>query len=185
MKFCDFKILLPLFFVCLTSNASANEQLDMLKNISAAGAPVLTLKMLDLAQPGIDSDLYEWILWEQERYTILSRWQEWNELLIRIENLPLDLPEQFRYQTATYKIRAYLEIGQVATARRLLREQLWLTTAGTVPEYQTWRRLVISSYLKDGRLEDARIAMLRFNQDFDSDDESWKLLRATVLIGSL
>jgi len=184
MKFCDFKILLPLFFICLTSNAWANEQLDMLKNISAAGAPVLTLKMLDLAQPGIDSDLYEWILWEQERYTILSRWQEWNELLIRIENLPPDLPEQFRYQTATYKIRAYLEIGQVATARRLLREQLWLTTAGTVPEYQTWRRLVISSYLKDGRLEDARIAMLRFNQDFDSDDESWKLLRATVLIRS-
>jgi len=156
----------------------------MLKNISAAGAPVLTLKMLDLAQPQVDADLYEWILWEQERYTILSRWQEWNELLIRIENLPPDLPEQFRYQTATYKIRAYLEIGQVATARRLLREQLWLTTAGAAPEYQTWRRLVISSYLKDGRLEDARIAMLRFNQDFDSDDESWVLLRATVLIRS-
>ena len=170
--------------VCLTSNNWADERLDMLKNISTAGAPVLTLKMLDQAQPKIDADLYEWILWEQERYTILSRWQEWNELLIRIESLPPDLPEQFRYQIATYKIQAYLEIGQVATARRLLREQLWLTTAGSVPEYQTWRRLVISSYLKDGRLEDARIAMLRFNQDFDTEDESWVLLGATVLIRS-
>ncbi len=87
--------------VCLTSNTWGDERLDMLKNISTAGAPVLTLKMLDQAQPKIDADLYEWILWEQERYTILSRWQEWNELLIRIESLPPDLPEQFRYQIAT------------------------------------------------------------------------------------
>jgi tetratricopeptide (TPR) repeat protein len=179
-----FKFFIPLTLVCLMSNSLADEKLDMLKNISAAGAPVLTLKMLDQAQPTVDADLYEWILWEQERYIILSRWQEWNELLIRLENLPNDLPEQFRYQAVTYKIRAYLEIGQTDTARQLLREQLWLTTAGAAVEYQTWRRLVISSYLKDGRLEDARIAMLRFNQDFDAGDESWVLLRATVLIRS-
>ncbi len=184
MKYCDLKILIPLTLACFMSNTWADEKLDMLKNISAAGAPVLTLKMLDQAQPKIDSDLYEWILWEQERYSILSRWQEWNELLVRLESLPSDLPEQFRYQVATYKIRAYLEIGQTDTARRLLREQLWLTSAGTAPEYQTWRRLVISSYLKDDRLEDARITMLRFNQDFDNDDESWVLLRADVLIRS-
>ncbi len=184
MKYCDFKFLIPVTLSCLISNAWADEKLDMLKNISAAGAPVLTLKMLDQAQPGIDTDLYEWILWEQERYTILSEWQEWNELLIRIENLPSDLPEQFSYQAATYKIRAYLEIGQTETARQLLREQLWLPGAGAAPEYQTWRRLVISSYLKDGRLEDARIAMLRFNQDFDAEDESWVILRATVMIRS-
>jgi hypothetical protein len=184
MKYNDIKILILLALVGLMSNTWADEKLDMLKNISAAGAPVLTLKMLDQAQPGIDADLYEWILWEQERYTILSQWQEWNELLIRIENLPSDLPEQFRYQAATYKIRAYLEIGQTETARRLLREQLWLSSAGAAPEYQTWRRLVISSYLKDGRLEDARIAMLRFNQDFDTRDEAWVILRATVLIRS-
>jgi len=184
MKYFDFKILISLTLVCLASNTRADEKLDMLKNISAAGAPVLTLKMLDQAQPKIDADLYEWILWEQERYIILSRWQEWNELLVRLENLPSDLPEQFRYQVATYKIRAYLEIGQTDTARRLLREQLWLTSAGTAPEYQTWRRQVISSYLKDGRLEDARITMLRFNQDFDTDGESWVLLRADVLIRS-
>jgi hypothetical protein len=184
MKHCNLKILIFLTLVCLVNNSWADEKLDMLKNISAAGAPVLTLKMLDQAQPKIDADLYEWILWEQERYRILSRWQEWNELLVRIENLPADLPEQFRHQAATYKIRAYLELGQIDTARRLLRELLWLTTAGAAPEYESWRRLVISSYLKDGRLEDARIAMLRFIQDFDSADDSWVLLRATVLIRS-
>jgi hypothetical protein len=184
MKYWNLKKLITLSLVCLVTNTWADEKLDMLKNISAAGAPVLTLKMLDQAQPRIDADLYEWILWEQERYSILAQWQEWNELLVRIESLPADLPEQFKNQAATYKIRAYLEIGQTDTARRLLREQLWLTSAGAAPEYETWRRLVISSYLKDGRLEDARIAMLRFNQDFSTEDKFWVLLRATVLIRS-
>ncbi|MCH7881042.1 MAG: tetratricopeptide repeat protein [Proteobacteria bacterium] len=166
----------------LTVTVVANERLDVLKNISAAGAPVLTLRMLDRAQPKVDVDLYEWILWEQERYAILSRWQQWNELLVRIEGLPADLPEQFNQQATTYKARAYLEIGQTDTARRILRAQLWQTGVGAVSEYQTWRRQIIVSYLKDGRIDDARIAMLRFNQDFDTDDESWLLLRASVLI---
>jgi hypothetical protein len=177
-----FNYLLALSLACLLSNSWADEKLDMLKNISAAGAPVLTLKMIDQAQPMLDTDLFEWILWEQERYSILSQWQQWDDLLVRIESLPADLPEQFNHQAATYKIRAYLEIGQTATARQLLREQLWQTTAGETSEYETWRRQVIDSYLKDGRIEDARIAMLRFNQDFDREDESWLIQRATVMV---
>ena len=54
---------------------------------------------------------------------------------------------------------------------------IWLAADG-----ETWRRQVIVSYLQDGRIEDARIAMLRFNQDFETEDESWLLLRASVLI---
>jgi hypothetical protein len=64
-------------------SASADERLDLLKKISAAGAPGLTLKMLDQAQPGVDDDLYEWILWEQERLAILAQWKQWDQLLIR------------------------------------------------------------------------------------------------------
>ena len=160
----------------------ADERLDVLKRISAAGAPVLTLKMLDQAQPRVDEDLYEWILWEQERYKILSQWQQWDELLIRLESLPVDIPEQFKHQTITYKAQAYMQLGQTSTARKILRDQLWQTDADSVAEYPTWRRLVIVSYLEDGRIEDARIAMLRFDQDFSSEEASWLLLRASVLI---
>ena len=46
--------LIALLFICLSSRA--DEKLDMLKNISAAGAPVLTLKMIDQAQPKVDID---------------------------------------------------------------------------------------------------------------------------------
>ena len=74
----------------LVQTALAKQQLDSLKNISAAGAPFLTLQMLDQAQPGLDSDLYEWILWEQERFKIRRQWDQWNDLLVRIESLPDD-----------------------------------------------------------------------------------------------
>jgi len=162
----------------------ANERLDLLKNISAAGAPMLTLEMLDQAQPGIDQNLYEWILWEKERLDILARWQQWDQLLIRIEGLPADIPEQFKQQVATYKARAFLELDQTASARRVLREQLWLDPARDSGNDETWRRLIIESYIDDGRTEDARVAMLRFAQDFDSSELSWLLLRARVLIES-
>ena len=181
MKFCRF-ISICLVGLCGLNPALADERLDVLKRISAAGAPVLTLKMLDQAQPDVDADLYEWILWEQERYKILSRWQQWDRLLVKIEALPVDIPEQFKHQAVTYKAKAYMALGQTPTARKILREQIWRTAADSIPEYQTWRRLIIISYLEDGRIEDARIAMLRFHQDFNSQDESWLLLRATVLI---
>jgi hypothetical protein len=164
--------------------AVADERLDLLKNISAAGAPELTIKMLDQAQPKVDADLYEWILWEQERLAILAHWKQWDMLLVRIEGLPDDIPQQFKQQAATYQARAFLELGQTVTARKILRQQLWQTVASEAPQYETWRRQIIESYIEDGRIEDARVAMLRFDQDFDSTDLAWLLLRARVLIES-
>ena len=162
----------------------ADERLDLLKRISEAGAPLLTLRMLDQAQPSIDQNLYEWILWEQERLAILSRWQQWDQLLVRVEGLPADIPAQFQQQAASYKARAFLELGQTRSARQVLREQLWQELPRDSADYETWRRLIIESYVEDGRTEDARVAMLRFDQDFDSSELSWLLLRARVLIES-
>jgi len=179
------KILVLLLLGLATLNpVFADERLDLLKRISAAGAPLLTLKMLEQAQPGIDQDLYEWILWEQERLAILARWQQWDQLLVRVEVLPLDIPAQFRQQAASYKARAFLELGQTGSARKVLREQIWQNLARNSAEYENWRRLIIESYIDDARIEDARVAMLRFDQDFDSTDLDWLLLRARVLIES-
>lgn len=173
-------------FLCCTSvisfPLSADQQLESLKNISAAGAPFLTLKMLDQAQPGIDQALYEWILWEQERYRILSKWQQWNELLVRIEGLPKDLPEPFLNQAATYQIKAYIALNQNHTARIILRKQLWQKDAGSSSEYKVWRQQIIETYLNELRVDDARIAMLRFQQDFQLAEKEWVMLRARVLM---
>lgn len=173
---------LILFCILYQVSAQANQQLDSLKFISSAGAPFLTLKMLDQAQPGVDQDLYEWILWEQERFSILSQWEQWNELLVRIEGLPEDLPQQFRQQASSYRIKSYMALGQNNTARQLLREQLWQLESGSSLEYRNWRQLVIQTYLNDDRINDARVAMLRLQQDFDEDDREWILLRARVLM---
>jgi hypothetical protein len=75
-------LLLVALGMAMVLPAAADERLDLLKNISAAGAPALTMKMLDQAQPKVDADLYEWILWEQERLAILAQWKQWDQLLI-------------------------------------------------------------------------------------------------------
>ena len=170
--------------LALANPLLADERLDLLKNISAAGAPLLTLQMLDQAQPDIDQDLYQWILWEQERLSILTEWEQWDQLLIRIEALPESIPDQFKQQAVTFKTRAFLELGQSAAARQVLRERLWLNMQRDSTNYEIWRRLVIESYINEGRSDDARIAMLRFDQDFSSTDLDWLLLRARVLIES-
>jgi len=177
-------LLLLVVNLVLQNPVFADDRLDLLKRISAAGAPMLTLKMLGQAQPGIDEDLYEWILWEQERLSILARWQQWDQLLVRVEALPQDIPAQFQQQAASYKARAFLELGQTVSARKVLREQIWQNLARDSAEYENWRRLIIESYIDDDRIEDARVALLRFDQDFDSDDLDWLLLRARVLIES-
>ena len=176
--------ILGLVFAIAAIPAIADERLDTLKRISAAGAPNLTLRMLDQAQPSIDEALYDWILWEQERLAILAQWGLWDRLLVRIEGLPVDIPKQFAQQAATYEARAYLELGQNRTAREVLRRQLWQVGAVESAEYQTWRQQIIESYLSDRRFEDARVAMLRFEQDFDAGGLDWLLLRARVLIES-
>lgn len=177
-----FVCLLTSFCSLLPVTTSANQQLESLKNISSAGAPFLTLKMLDQAQPEVDQDLYEWILWEQERLRILTQWEQWNELLIRIEGLPQDLPQPFLQQASSYQIKAYIALGQNATARQLLRQQLWNADAASSNEYQSWRRLIIETYLNDRLIDDARIAMLRLQQDFSEHDRDWIMLRARVLM---
>jgi hypothetical protein len=179
--FRSISLVLALLFCCIKISW-ANERLELLKDISSSGAPSLTLKMLDQTQPKVDVDLYEWILWEQERYAILSKWQQWDELIVRIERLPDDLPIQFKNQATTQRIEAYLELNQTATARKILRQQLWQSASDSNVEEQTWRRQIIISYIKDNRLADAQVAMLRFDQDFEEETPDWLILRATVLI---
>ncbi len=164
--------------------ADAAEKLEQLKSISNAGAPFLTLKMLDQAQPNLDADLYNWILWEQERYKILEQWQQWDSILIRIEGLPDDLPEPFKHQLATQHAQAYLNLKQTKTAREIIRPYLWNIDASSSLEYERWRKIIVDSYIEDGRFDDARIAMRRFSQDFSSQDNVWLETRALILIQS-
>lgn len=171
-----------LLLICCNKISWANERLELLKIISSSGAPALTLKMLDQTQPKVDVDLYEWILWEQERYAILSKWHQWDELIVRIERLPDDLPIQFKHQATTYRINAYLELNQTVTARKILRQQLWQSVSDSSSDVETWRRQIITSYIKDNRLADAQVSMLRFGQDFQEEAPDWLILRATVLI---
>jgi len=164
--------------------ADADAKLEQLKRISNAGAPFLTLKMLDESQPNFDADLYHWIAWEQERYKILEQWKQWDRLLIRIETLPKDVPVQFKYQLATKQAQAYLHLKQTRAARDIIRAYLWDVESTQSLEYERWRKIIVESYIIDERYDDARIAMRRFLQDFASQDNSWLENQAIILIQS-
>jgi len=160
----------------------ASQQLDSLKAISASGAPMLALKMLDQAQPDVQKQPYEWILWEQERYRVLEKWGLWQDLLLRLEQLPEGLPEPFLIQSETLQARAYLKQKEPQRARAVLRKLLWNSSFHSLPEYPLWRRLVLQSYLIQQSYRDARTTMLRYQQDFEDQDSEWQSLRARVLL---
>lgn len=184
LKKIPFLLLVLTFSTQILAQSNEDKKLQQLKNISNAGAPFLTLKMLDQSQPKFDADLYNWILWEQERYAILEKWEQWNDLLIRIEGLPTDLPDPFKHQLLTKQVNAYLKLGQSRTARNLLISKLWDPNAFDSKEYQNWRKLLVDSYIKEGRFEDARISMRRFQQDFNAQNADWLENRALILLRS-
>ncbi len=177
-------LLFILFFFIAQVHANLGNKLEQLKRISNAGAPFLTLEMLSESQPDFDADLYNWIAWEQERYKILEQWQQWDRLLIRIETIPEDIPEAFKHQIATKQAQAYLKLKQTDAARQIIRPLLWDERAVHSLEYERWRKIIVESYIQDERYDDARIAMRRFLQDFDSQDSSWLENRAIILIQS-
>jgi 2,3-bisphosphoglycerate-independent phosphoglycerate mutase len=52
----------------------------------------------------------------------------------------------------------------------------------TAEQFSLYRRLVIRGYLVDNRLEDARRAMLRYQQDYGNAGSEWRGLQARVLL---
>ena len=60
-----------------------------------------------------------------------------------------------------------LEQGQSQAARVRLRTLLWDDANDVPPEQRAeWRRMVIRSYLQEDALDDARSALIRYQQDF-------------------
>ena len=157
--------------------------LEELSNLARGGAPGLALKLMAAGQPALEEDAAGWMAWERERlYLLLANGRE-REAVERIGELPEGLPEHFHLWAATQRAAALLDLGESKDARQRLRRLIWSTgEAPSVEAMSTWRRLVIRSYLVEGRVDDAHAAMLRYQQDYGDGGEEWLRLRARVLI---
>jgi len=157
--------------------------LKELAELARAGAPQLALRRMDAEQPKPQQDLVEWTVWEQERLQILVSQDLYPLVIERVDELPESVNEHFRRLALSLKAEAQLQLGQADAARATLRELLWFhnNTAQTGNSAR-WRRLVVRSYVLEDKNEDARLALLRYRQDFDDENPQWRWLSAQVML---
>ncbi|MFQ5643101.1 MAG: tol-pal system YbgF family protein [Thiogranum sp.] len=154
-----------------------------LTQLARAGAPQLALRRMDVEQPAAADDLVQWTAWEQERLQILASQALFPELIARVDSLPDAVDERFRRQALALKADAQLQLGQAHGARATVRALLWSHAGGVqAGTLARWRRLVVRSYLLEEKNEDARLALLRYRQDFGDEDPQWRWLSARVML---
>jgi len=176
------RLLIPalVLAVAFVQPASADDLLDRIDVLVKAGAPQLALHALNEAQPE-PASLEDWMRWERRRLAIHEALGEWKAIAERVENMPQGLPLNERRELWTSAAAAEIRAGDGEAARRFLRRLLWGGAADAAQTRQ-WRRLVIQSYLADDHIDDARIAMERYDADYHPDDPGWNELHARIAV---
>ncbi|WJW74774.1 hypothetical protein QVG61_09705 [Thiohalobacter sp. IOR34] len=168
----------------IVASSAADAELQALGMLASAGAPQLVLARMDAVQPAFAEDPVSWMRWERMRIGLLESRRDWAALVARVAAAPADLAPDFLRWLRGRQAAALLESGQPAAARQVLRRLLWSAGDAGRETRRGWRRLVIRSYLLDDRLADARVAVLRYRQDFGEEDPEWRLLSGEVLLRS-
>ncbi|MEJ2687051.1 MAG: hypothetical protein P8124_07540, partial [Gammaproteobacteria bacterium] len=176
--------------LCLVMTALAvsvaradDSALQSITAMAQAGARQLALERMDRLQPDPAQDPVGWMNWEHERIYILQGEQDWAGVVSRVRHLPQGLPADFVRWARTQAAAADLKQGHGQDARRLLRGLIWSPGGASDPEtFAHWRRMVIRSYLLDGRVKDARSALARYRQDYGEQDGESRLLQARVAL---
>lgn len=161
------------------------DPLDEISVLAANGAGRLALRLMDRLQPGTRSSPDVWMQWERERSALYAARFDWKGLIERAAMRPPGLRTDFLRWSDTQVAHAFVELGDGAGARRVLLSLLWNTpVGGRSNHFPGWRRAIIRSYLIDGRIEDARLAGLRYRLDYGDEGEGWRELHAEVLFRS-
>ncbi|OGI43688.1 MAG: hypothetical protein A2637_06675 [Candidatus Muproteobacteria bacterium RIFCSPHIGHO2_01_FULL_65_16] len=171
-------------FLCVLSVfCGAQAFADDPKRIEAlvkGGAPHLALSLLERGQPPPEQR-QAWLEWERQRLGVLAALHDWDGVARRVDQMPPDLPVEFRRFALLEAAQARLAAADAAGARAYLRRLIW-REHGSARELARWRRLVIRSYLQEDNLADAQSALLRYQQDYDARDEVWQILHAEILL---
>lgn len=149
--------------------------------LSRSGAPQLALRRMDAEQPSFADSPVDWMTWERERLQIL-RGQHMDAALVkRVENLPDDIDERFLHFARTLSVESQLQLGRISSALAAMRALIWQHgTHAEADQLEQWRRLVVRAYVRENRVEDARLALLRYRQDYGTDNSEWRWLSARV-----
>lgn len=160
-------------------------ELDEIAQLAKGGAAELALSLLEKEQPTYAADARQWMRWERMRIRIMEEHDLWQDLADNLAKLPDELPDDFLAWAQGRRARALLLSGRIAEARQLLRTLIWQSPGELETQQLTaYRQLITQSYLHEGRIDDAYIAMLRFHQDYGEGDREAILLRVRVLLAN-
>ena len=171
------------------SNTSSAINLQEIKQIAKTGAVDLSIRILEREQPRLKKQPDQWMAWERQRIQFYKSRKQWSQLSDRLTTLPDFADVDFIFWAKTERAIAFIELHQAEKARHELRGLIWRLNKGGLSEplliqkrIMHWRRLIIKSYLVDGRAGDAQIASMRLQQDLETSEPSDILVRARIAI---
>lgn len=165
-------------------DAEDKARLKRVVKLAKTGSSQLAQQLVDAYQPPeqwIDS----WVLWERQRFVILKNRGDWQGMIRRTRELPENVSPMFRQWVLEQAADASLRLADAGQARVYLRKLL-LTKPLTGSEklhkknVARWRRMVIRSYLRDGRVVDANLALTQYIEDYNPHNTAWSVLQARV-----
>ncbi|MDZ7839834.1 MAG: hypothetical protein U5R46_03290 [Gammaproteobacteria bacterium] len=177
---------IPLLAAIILSPPSHAQQSDSwapsprIEMLLDSGAYDLALRRINDIQADIE-DMPEWLEWENLRFDLYRRREDWDQMSDRLLNLPGDVPEIQRQVLMTRAAELLLESGNGESVREILRALIW-RGSGDSRQLNYWRRLVVRSYLADDSTRDAGIAMTLYDREYLPADADWNYLFAQVLL---
>lgn len=153
-------------FILPLAASAAPDPVEATARLVNSGAIHLALARVERLQP-LQPDRERWPAWEGLRLTLLAQLERHEDILARVEKLPRDIPASLARQAWFLGARAALLTGKPVLARAYLARHLWQPG---VPEdeYRQARLMVIDSYFAEANASEAYLALLRFQQEFQS-----------------
>lgn len=178
------KILIPILLLLLPLHPAHAMELDSIAELARQGASQLALKLIQQHQPDFEKQPDLWYSWESQAMQILEARGDWRGIIDRVDHYPSDLESGYSRWARTLESKAYLELGKGDEARHQLRKLMWSQPSPDTTALQNYRDMVIRSYMVDGQIDAAQLAMLRYQQDYPDLDDSMLVLRAEVLLAA-
>ena len=168
--------------------------LEEINLIAETGAIDLSVRILEREQPLLKTQPTQWMAWERQRIQFYKSRKQWLHIAERLAVLPDFVDVDFIFWAKTERASALIALRKGGKARRELRGLIWrvntksLSTDSitqkkiTLEKITEWRRLIIESYLVDGRAGDAQMASIRLQQDLETTELNDILVRARIAI---
>lgn len=154
------------------------------KELAQQGVLQLASQIVEQQQPRFLSVPAEWVQWERLRIDLYQQQHIWSAISERLKTLPDFVDLSFIQWAKTQRAIALIEQNKNDEARAELRFLIWKTQVAVtdITLLKQWRKLIIQSYLGDGKAQDAQLASHRLQQDPAEDLLEDVLLRARIAI---